>query len=600
MQGAEVLTKFTADTNDVDKKTKNLTSKFSSLAKSISSSFVTGVGLATVAVSGLLATSVNAFGEMEQLAGGAQKIFDEIDYKKIEKDAVSAYSSMNMSARQYLTAINTVGANFASTLGDEKGYNVAKEGLQAISDFASGTGQNVDLLTQKFQAIAKSTSSYQSIADQFAGVLPATSKEFLKQAQECGYLSEQYKNLTEVPMPEYQETLSKMLKKGTKALGLQGNTAMESSKTLTGSLAAAKSAFDNFLSGVGTVDDVVKTFKDATINIGKAVAEMLPIVTDGLVSIINGLIPEVPNMIQKLLPSVIQGAINLLQGLIDTLPTFLSMLASMLPNIISSLIKGLVQVLNTLSEQADVLIPIVIDGILDAILAILDNVDLVIDCGLQLLLGLIDGIIGAIPRLMERAPEIIQKLITSLLGELPKMYAMGPRIILELAKGLINAIPTLILQTPRMIKAIVTGLKNGISDMANVGGDMVKGLWKGMSGMKDWAINKVKSLGKSILNGLKGILGIHSPSTEFALVGRFSGEGFVEGLEGMQKQIDKTVNATFNPFSNGSIGSMTASSPTPNITIHNSMEYDALGQLVNNVKTFSGGAKNDYNYVGGY
>ena len=30
------------------------------------------------------------------------------------------------------------------------------------------------------------------------------------------------------------------------------------------------------------------------------------------------------------------------------------------------------------------------------------------------------------------------------------------------------------------------------------------------------------------------------------------------------------------------------------------MEFDALGQLVNNVKTFSGGAKNDYNYVGGY
>ena len=151
------------------------------------------------------------------------------------------------------------------------------------------------------------------------------------------------------------------------------------------------------------------------------------------------------------------------------------------------------------------------------------------------------------------------------------------------------------------IKTAVSSAFNGIvGSVKAIGGNIVKGLWNGMSGLKDWVINKVKGMGKSILNGLKKVLGIHSPSTEFALVGRFSGEGFVEGLEGMQKQIDKTVNATFNPFSNGSIGSMTASTPTPNVTIHNSMQYDALGQLVNNVKTFSGGAKNDYNYVGGY
>ena len=151
------------------------------------------------------------------------------------------------------------------------------------------------------------------------------------------------------------------------------------------------------------------------------------------------------------------------------------------------------------------------------------------------------------------------------------------------------------------IKTAVSSAFNGIvGSVKAVGGNIVKGLWNGMSGLKDWVIDKVKGMGKSILNGLKKVLGIHSPSTEFALVGRFSGEGFVEGLEGMQKQIDKTVNATFNPFSNGSIGSMTASTPTPNVTIHNSMQYDALGQLVNNVKTFSGGAKNDYNYVGGY
>lgn len=147
---------------------------------------------------------------------------------------------------------------------------------------------------------------------------------------------------------------------------------------------------------------------------------------------------------------------------------------------------------------------------------------------------------------------------------------------------------------------IVSAFTGAKDKVASIGSNMIKGLWSGMSKMKDWVINKVKDMGKSILEGIKKVLGIKSPSTEFAIVGKYSAEGYVEGLEDMQKEIDATMQDTFNPFTNSTIGSMTTGTPTSNITINNSMEFDALGQLVNNVKTFSGGAKNDYNYVGGY
>lgn len=68
----------------------------------------------------------------------------------------------------------------------------------------------------------------------------------------------------------------------------------------------------------------------------------------------------------------------------------------------------------------------------------------------------------------------------------------------------------------------------------------------------------------------------------------------------MAKTLMPTITPDLNPIADSTLGSMLANTPTSNITIHNSMEFDALGQLVNNVKTFSGGAKNDYNYVGGY
>ena len=602
MNGAEILTKFTADDSQLTNTIKNVSKVMSGLSGGLVGVFASGMKTSVKLLTEALKASVSAYGELEQLSGGAQKIFDEMDYSQIEKDAVEAYKNMNMSAREYLGVINTVGASFASTLGDEKGYAVAKEGLQALSDFATGTGLDLEKLSSSFTIIAKSTKNYQRTASQFAGILPTTSEAFLEQAQATGLLSKEYKKLNDVPVAEYQEALTKMMTKGTEAIGLQGNTLMESTKTLSGSILALKSAWDNFLSGVGDTKTVVKTAVTALKQIAKGISEMLPTVTDGIVELLDGLIPMIPPLVEKLFPPLLQGAISLLQGIIDQLPTFISMLASMLPGLITGLIQGFTQVVNTLASQAPVLIPTIIQAIMDSLLALIDptNIDQLITSGIALMLGLVEGLSDSLPILIEMVPKIIESLIVTMMTDLPKMQAMGPKLLLALAKGLINAIPSIVLQIPRIIRAIIDGFKQGITNFKEVGGDMIKGLWSGLSGMKDWAISKVKSLGKQILKGLKDVLGIASPSKEFAIVGHYSGEGYIEGLEDMQKDIDKTIDATFNPFNSSTLGSMSASTPQANITIQNSMNFDALGQLVNEVKTFSGGAKNDYNYVGGY
>ena len=117
-----------------------------------------------------------------------------------------------------------------------------------------------------------------------------------------------------------------------------------------------------------------------------------------------------------------------------------------------------------------------------------------------------------------------------------------------------------------------------------------------MKAMKDWVIDKVKGLGKSILNGIKKVLGIHSPSTEFAIVGKFSVLGYTQALDKMKKQVQQQVSDTFgldNQFTN----SLSAHySPTINVNNQMSMTTDPLGQVVGNIKTFANGSRNDYNY----
>ena len=245
-----------------------------------------------------LSKTFTNFMDFEQLSGGAQKIFDEIDYSKIQADASDAFRNMGMSVNEYIEAINQTGATFAQTMGDAKGYETAKAGMQAISDYASGTGKSVDELNEKYAMITRSTGSYQSIADQFAGILPATSADFLEQAQAAGLLSDKYKKLTEVPVAEYQQAVTQMLGKGVDALNLTGNTANEASDTLSGSLGAVSAAWDNMLTAIGDGGediDMTKTAEDLVTSLNDAIsnsAERVGVIGSTLGELVAAHIPD--------------------------------------------------------------------------------------------------------------------------------------------------------------------------------------------------------------------------------------------------------------------------------------------------------------------
>lgn len=271
---------------------------------------------------------------MEQVVGGAKKIFDEMDYAKIEKDAKEAYQTMNLSAKEYLDMINSVGATFASTMGDEKGYETAKRGMQAIADYASGTGADIGLLNEKYKLITRSTTSYLSIADQFSGILPQTTSAFLEQAQASGFLSEQYKKLNDVPIAEYQEAIALMIEKGVDEMGLLGNTYNETINTLTGSLNALKASWQNFLSGSGSLAQVVESAEYAFENILRIVDEAIP----DIISNLTSALPRLIELGDKMLT-------NIMDGIIENLPKLMELAGQIVNNLLNAIVTYLPQIM---------------------------------------------------------------------------------------------------------------------------------------------------------------------------------------------------------------------------------------------------------------
>jgi len=462
---------------------QSFSTSFGSVLKGAGKIASLAVSAASTAVGGIVKSAVSSFGEYEQLAGGVEKIFDGMDTSKIINDASKAYKDLGLSANQYLATINDVGATFASTMGAEAGYNTAKKGLQAISDYASGTGKDVDLLSQKFTMITRSTSSYQSIADQFSGILPATSAAFLEQAQNAGILEKKYKNLTEVPIDKYQQAVTEMLGKGVAALNLTGNTAAEAEGTFTGSLAMMQGAWSNLMTGMASDSADLPALINNLVESATAFAgNAMPMVQQalaGISALISQIAPivasELPTMITSILPGLLSSGVQIVealgQGLLQAIPalmpsvieiinSLMQTFLQMAPQILQVGVDIILQLAQGITEALPTLIPAITDAVLQIVTMFTDPNTLtsLIQAGIDLMLALLDGLMQALPQIIEALPTIIQNLCDALTTNLPIIIEAANQVVSAIVENLPTIMQALIDAAPQIIESLMNAV----------------------------------------------------------------------------------------------------------------------------------------------
>ena len=493
-------------------------------------------------VTDLIKQSLSEGAELEQLRGGVGKIFDGMDTSQIMEDAANAYKNLNMSANQYLATINDVGAAFSATMGDEKGYLVAKTGLQAISDYASGTGKSVDALSEKFTMITRSTSSYQSIADQFSGILPATSADFLKQAQAAGLLSTKYKKLTDVPVAEYQEAVAMMLEKGTAALGLTGNTAAETATTYSGSLAAMKAAYSNFLGNLSLGEDIgpslnVLAETVSTFFVGNLIPMVWNIVSalpGALVTFLKALIPA--NM-GDLVTTMVS---NFSSFIASEFPVLMEQGAQFIVQMVTGFLQGIPDFIATAGS--------LVDQLLSALISARPSI---LASGVQMVLQLAAGLISSIPNIVSSAVSIITQLLSTLAAHLPDLLAQGISMMAQLIAGLISMIPDVITGAGEIIRNIINAF--GETDWLSIGSNIIRGIANGITDGVGVIVSAAKEAAQKAFEAAKALLGIQSPSRLFRAevgyrISQGAALGVTDGIPLMTQAMTDLTNATNAAF----------------------------------------------------
>ena len=171
----------------------------------------------------------------------------------------------------------------------------------------------------------------------------------------------------------------------------------------------------------------------------------------------------------------------------------------------------------------------------------------------------------------KQGPDMITKFVAYATEKLPEVLKLGIQLIVSLVKGLAQNLPELLRGTLALVDTIISTFLDSLPDIIEVGKNIVMGLWEGIKAMASWIGDKVSGFVGGLVDGVKGVLGIHSPSRVFAGIGQNMALGLGQGFERQMQSVTAGIQDAI---------------PTPTVDT----VYNAAAGLVNGLAAQSAGS----------
>lgn len=510
----------------------------------------------------VIKSAVSGYSDYEQLVGGVETLFKSSSNKVVEY-ANNAYKTAGLSANDYMETVTSFSASLLQSLnGDtEKASEKSDMAITDMADNANKMGTAMSEIQHAYQGFAKQNYTMLDNLKLGYGGTKTEMERLLADAEKISGVKYDISSFADIT-----DAIHVMQTE----MGIAGTTQKEAAETIQGSISAMSSAWGNLLAGLGDgnanigllcnnlIDSVLTVADNVMPAVDSIVAAMPDVVNKLLKAVIDGL-PKFVETGKEILTSLIKGISNNISTVTSAVMEIVNMLVNTvvtnLPAIIETGAQLLVSLVGGISESLPSLIPAVIDAVLLMAETILDNIDTIVDAGINMIMSLQNGLLEALPDFIDKVPIIIEKLVMALTNNLPKIIEMGVVMQIKLIAGLIKAIPQLLKAAGDIVVTLVKGIANYYHKMTDVGLNLVKGIWNGIKDATGWLMDKIKGFGKTVLDGIKKIFGIHSPSTLFRdEVGKNLALGLGEGFSGemsrvtaeMQSAIPKKFDTSVN------------------------------------------------------
>lgn len=211
----------------------------------------------TVPVVGAIGGVVKSFAELEQNIGGTEVVFGSFA-KTVQKDAESAYKNMGLSASDYMATANKMASLFqGSGIEQKKSMDLTTSAMQRAADVASVMGVDMSMAMESVAGAAKGNFT---MMDNLGVAMNATTIEAYALEKGLNFKWETASNA------EKAELAMQMFMERTQQF--DGNFLKESEHTVAGSLGRMKSAFSDFVAGLG---DPEANIKQLMTNLGESI-----------------------------------------------------------------------------------------------------------------------------------------------------------------------------------------------------------------------------------------------------------------------------------------------------------------------------------------
>lgn len=546
---------------------KTAKSAFSVLGSASVKVFAGATAAVSTGVAGFAALSksaLDAVGDFEQLKGGIETLFGAQGTQSVEEyaelvgksvdevrdeynalmetqqaaleNAGKAYKTAGLSANQYMETVTSFAASLKQSLGDEKAWQLADYADKAVidmSDNANKMGTNMESIQNAYQGFAKQNYTMLDNLKLGYGGTKEEMQRLLADAEKlAGYKAGTFDISSFADIVDAIHIVQD-------ELGITGTTAKEAATTIQGSVSSMKAAWENFLTGSGSVDELVDSVSTAAGVIVDNLGEIIPRLAQTLPKLISKVGKMLPDLLEQLLPSLIEGATALVHGFVSVLPVLMeTMLPSLIDGAISvvtmmvgelpSILSAFSEVIPMLIEAVMTMLPLLIEagiqivqqlalGILEELPSILSSLSevipmlieaimtmlpLLIETGGQILLQLTTGILQELPSMLESLRGMIPMMVEAIMAMLPQILEAGIQILTQLALGIAQALPDLIPQIVDVVLTIVEVLIDNIDLIIDAGIELIIGLAVGLVNAIPKLIEKIPEIISKLIDAI--------------------------------------------------------------------------------------------------
>ena len=519
-----------ADSSQAQREMDNVAKKSDGIGKSLKKGLaavgkaaIAGVAAGTAAYAKLGKDALAGYADYEQYVGGIETLYGD-NAEMMLKYADEAYMTTGQSANEYLD--NVIGFSASMMQGLEGDTEAAAErsnmAMVDMADNANKMGTSMESLQNAYKGFAKGNFT---MLDNLALGYGGTREEMQRLLADAEKLTGKKYDISN--FADITEAIHAVQTQ----MGITGTTAEEASTTISGSLNSVKAAWQNLLTGLGTskdvkglVDGFVSTVRTGVSNVITSVKTILPRLTEAIILLEQELLPMIPGIITDLLPLVIDGGITLITGLVDGI-------VSALPAITDAAIQGIMQLIGAIQT----LLPVILNA------------------GMQILTVLAAGLEANMPQIVQAATDIVIQLAYWLAENLPAIVAMGFEIIYSLAGALIDAIPDLLEAVPEIITALVDAIINSIPRIVEAGFELLISLVQNLPAIIQNILMAIPNIISSIVDYFKDnwqTIKDSGYSLLICLVGRLADviPVCVEGLHTVLSNLVSTITEFFSPI----------------------------------------------------